>query len=190
MGTSVEEQQMSALGNIAKPGSYIRFFGRSSWSSAPDKSDIKRIKDFDPAARTVVIGTCASTIDDIPEDAEDDDKDYIRLRAGHFSCVSQSGLFLEKRPSDGGSAYETKLDMPNSFLFASMESAYLNQPQSAELEKGKADADEEERNKFEYLLGSAKPTARRVIGSSQAEKEDEKALAKALKKVQKGSKRY
>ncbi|EPE25969.1 hypothetical protein GLAREA_01881 [Glarea lozoyensis ATCC 20868] len=190
MGTSVEEQQMSALGNIAKPGSFIRFFGRSSWSSVPDKTEPKRIKDFDPTARNVVVGTCASTIDDIPGDAQDDDTDYIRLRAGHFGCVTQSGLFVEKQPSDGGSAYETKLDMPNSFLFASMKSAYMNQPPSAQLEDGKINKDEEERDKFEHLLGSAKPTTRRVTGRSQAETEDEKALKQALKKADKGSRRY
>jgi hypothetical protein len=150
-GTSLEEQQASALGNIAQPGSYIRFFTRSSWSSWTNEETTKRVKFFDPTARTVVVGTSPSTIDDIPGEAAHGEEEFIRLRSGYFGCVSQSGVFIDKKLTDAEPTHRTKLDMPNSFLFTCMESAYMDpsRHKNAELRCSNSD---KERYKLASLL--------------------------------------
>ena len=128
---SLEEQQISALGNLAQPGAYIQFFVGN-----PGKSHTtleKRLNYFDPKKRNVVIGTTPSTIDDIPIDTVDKGGEHVRIRNGHFGCVSQSGIYLSKK--DPGSnpntsespSFGTKIDLPHSYVYAWMESAVMPQ---------------------------------------------------------------
>jgi hypothetical protein len=126
---SLEEQQISALGSIAQPGSYTQFFvanpGRSH--TTPEK----RLNYFDPKKRNVVMGTTPSTIDNMPADAVDTADEHARIRGGHFGCVSQSGIYLSKKVPESSldasesPSFTTKIDIPHSYVYAWMESAVM-----------------------------------------------------------------
>lgn len=140
--TSPSDQQITALGNIAKPGSYIQFFTTHNAQSegeplfttgSPRKMSVS----------TTIVGTVPSTIDDIPTSkiAPDETVQTMRRRIGEFGCVSESGLFIQhtlaignttldknssyrqKRQSSSRSlpitrpSFETKLDLPYSYIY-------------------------------------------------------------------------
>jgi hypothetical protein len=128
--TSLEEQQTSALGNIAKPGSFIRFFARSSWTPWVDGEIPKVFKDFNPGIRTVVIGTSQSTVDMAPEKLSDGHETFVRFNVGSFRCSSQSGVFITKERSTDGTIHQTKLDMPGAFLLTCMELVFMDENRS------------------------------------------------------------
>lgn len=128
---SLEEQQISALGNLAQPGAHIQFFvGNPARSNTTPK---KRLNYFDPKKRSVVIGTTPSTIDDIPTKAVDMSNEHVRIRNAHFGCVSQSGIYLSKKDpvsnpnSSESPPFGTKIDLPHSYVYAWMESAVMPQ---------------------------------------------------------------
>jgi len=122
---SLEEQQISALGNIAKPGDYIQFFVGNRRKHI---SSEKRLNYGDPKKRSVVIGTAPSTIDDVPSPETSTE---IKIRPGHFGCASQSGIYISQKSSESkqfGSenpTFSSKVDMPHSYAYGWVESAVL-----------------------------------------------------------------
>jgi hypothetical protein len=162
-GTSLEEQQTSALGNIAKPGSFIRFFARTSWKPwvGVDSEAPKIFKSFDPATRTVVIGTSQSTIDMVPEELpQKGDETFIRFQSGAFRCSSQSGVFITKEPTTDGTTHKTKLDMPGAFLFTGMKSAYRHEilSKSSWLEGSHIESGDQESAKLASIFLELQPS--------------------------------
>jgi hypothetical protein len=122
---SIEEQQMSALGNIAKPGDYIQFFAKNPRWQKPSE---QRLLYLDPKKRSVVIGTNPSTIDDVPVP---ETSTQLRIFHGHFGCASQSGIYLSQKSTKSKhdepekSKSVSKIDLPYSYVYAWMESAVL-----------------------------------------------------------------
>ncbi|KAG9236915.1 hypothetical protein BJ875DRAFT_455230 [Amylocarpus encephaloides] len=128
----LEHQQTSALGKVAQPGAYIQFFGMRSPKQGWDRLLRVQMKWYDPACRSVIIGTCPNTIDDMPKQ---DNQKYgephtprIRVRAGQFGCVSETGIFIRQRQGGSKPDFETKLDLPYSYLMANMGSAIARDP--------------------------------------------------------------
>ncbi|PBP24601.1 V-type ATPase, C subunit family protein [Diplocarpon rosae] len=127
-GGSLEEQQASALGNLAQEGAYIQFF------VAHKKRPLADIEDFDPAhmmRTSIVFGSVPSTVDDFyparpPSSTQSAEKPIYHIRRGHFGFVSESGMFVRHSTvdsditsGDGASpALEsvTKIDLPYSYL--------------------------------------------------------------------------
>ena len=128
---SLEEQQTSALGNIAEPDAYIQFF-------VLDNNSPRQMPTRNPNPRrdgirqmSTVIGTIPSSIDDqrpddyAPGTVGDTQLDCER---GHFGAVSEAGIFLsapsmEKTTPTGGDsiirrrAIQTKIDLPYSYVY-------------------------------------------------------------------------
>lgn len=109
---TIEEQQTSALGSIAKPGSYIQFF------LAKGLSDTSRVEAYDARKLryTTILGAVPSTMDDIPAvntgivpELEGDER--IKYIPKCFGAVSESGIFIT-------TPYNTtsKLDIPFSYV--------------------------------------------------------------------------
>lgn len=110
---SVEEQQASALGNIARPNDFIQFF-----IATPEVSNPQATYSLGEQ-RDLVLGTVPSTIDDIPSIGSttpgNPEHNEIGLM-GHFGAVSESGIYLFSKTSHRSPAVETKLDIPHSYL--------------------------------------------------------------------------
>jgi len=127
-GGSLEEQQTSALGNIAQEGAYIQFFvARRDTSKAlpvPESSDVQV-----SMRRSAVFGAVPSTVDDIPTpraeldtNSTDTPASLFITRPGHFGFVSESGMFVRHglhRASSKPPAPDnfTKIDMPYSYFY-------------------------------------------------------------------------
>jgi hypothetical protein len=135
---SLEEQHASALGNMAQPGAYIQFFVADSSQiecgdhlHGPAKRHLKAAEMFQ---NSLVIGTVPSTIDDLPQPQKNNGQEasgirgsHIKIRLGHFGCVSESGMFLshtEVEPSHSDDQIEltnrqtsTKVDLPYSYFY-------------------------------------------------------------------------
>lgn len=115
---------MTALGNVARPGSYIQFIiaqdqGDLAASSAPENN-----QGNSKLRETTVLGTVASTIDNIPSSQQKDakstdgDQEAIVVREGHFGFVSEGGMFLRHESADTESRVcETKIDLPHSLIY-------------------------------------------------------------------------
>lgn len=115
---SLEEQQASALGNIARPDDFIQFFitGSEKQPNPPKRPD--------GHASSLVIGTIPSTIDDIassvsstPGNAEHNETSLM----GHFGAVSESGIYLDFDSLNEWTAsstpeFCTKVDIPYSYF--------------------------------------------------------------------------
>lgn len=128
---SLEDQQASALGTLAKEGHYVQFFTAKlkylnrKWHKNNLKNGYNKKRD-DEYARDVtsstVIGTTPSTRDQLPVSEEPrsieakDRKGLISTRPGHFGCVTESGLFLRRKSEETGT-WVTKVDLPYSYLF-------------------------------------------------------------------------
>jgi hypothetical protein len=97
---SIEQQQATALGDLASPGSFIQFYTADSVSMPSTSStSSSTVNDWN---LSVVIGTVPSTIDDVPDTSAkkskiDGGKDMEWL-CNHLGVVSESGIYLESRP--------------------------------------------------------------------------------------------
>lgn len=117
-GESLEEQQASALGNIAGPGSWIRFFVRKD-PLLPDYEERGIVKPSNPWSKNVTFGTARDTIDTVNNEriVVGQDK-LVGYRPGHFGCQSYSGMFLRRKLHLDGPEITTKIDMPGSYIYA------------------------------------------------------------------------
>ncbi|KAH7363820.1 hypothetical protein BKA65DRAFT_489714 [Rhexocercosporidium sp. MPI-PUGE-AT-0058] len=125
-GGSLEDQQTSALGNIAQEGAFIQFFvARRQRSIVP----VRRQGTYKYLMkRSAVFGAVPSTVDDIPppQRAANEDAstgtESIHIRRGHFGFVSESGMFIRHGPAhkpDRSPTADkfTKVDMPYSYFY-------------------------------------------------------------------------
>ncbi|KAL3424710.1 v-type c subunit family protein [Phlyctema vagabunda] len=124
------EEQDSALGKVALPGSIIQFL--IPWQQRG--SNIPNLLPQFLFSDTTVFGTVPSTIDSVPTDVKTDDapetpqpKKRSRYYHGLFGAVSESGLFLNYKAkvsevsdtADGDllpSRIQTKLDVPYTYI--------------------------------------------------------------------------
>lgn len=122
---SLEEQQTSALGNIAQEGASIQFFvaGKHRENGEGVAYDVAGI-----LRKTLVLGGVPSTVDDVPKsNQENPDKKLYSLPA-HFGCVSESGIYLQDKDLISMSTdeitstepnaipHQTKIDLPFSYV--------------------------------------------------------------------------
>ncbi|KAK0100316.1 hypothetical protein ONS95_008273 [Cadophora gregata] len=130
-GGSLEEQQNSALGNIAQEGALIQFFvARRDPSPHKYQPRVDCIEGRKPSMRqSAVFGAVPSTVDDIPtpapetsEESTDKPRDPFTFRYGHFGFVSESGMFVrhsqhptpdQPLPPDSFA----KVDLPYSYFY-------------------------------------------------------------------------
>lgn len=141
---SLEEQQASALGNIAHPNAVIQFFlanGEMISRPLPDtfqgnepvEASQKRTY-ADMFQTATVFGAVPSTVDIIPTfespASVTTPGDSIEFRKGLFGAVSESGMYYDSTvPKDIISgehvtrpvAISTKIDLPYSYLFRDYE---------------------------------------------------------------------
>jgi hypothetical protein len=124
-GGSIEEHQASALGNIAKPNSFIQFFAMEGKNASPVRltdPQPRRSPMDDRYRMHTVLGTVPSTVDQTPtrprkrpksqkyetfrarwwrrrglglKTGSPNWKDNVIFRSGHFGAVSESGLYLD-----------------------------------------------------------------------------------------------
>ena len=126
---SIEDQQSSALGNIAEVDALIQFFVANT--TVPFAAPPQHPVHGNLSRRTTVIGAVPSTIDDpkVDEDPSPLKTDHIFLPR-HFGAVSESGLFLtalrHKDTSNSGkeisnkAPIHTKIDLPYSYVYSDM----------------------------------------------------------------------
>ncbi|KAH8657449.1 hypothetical protein BGZ60DRAFT_434418 [Tricladium varicosporioides] len=124
LSPSFEEHQISALGNVAQPGSYIQFFASAKSDDTWRKFNYVATKPHtywgNTSLRSAAFGTIRSTIDeDLSDDTSPSDTPVVPI-SGAFGCCSQTGLFTRRwqQNDDGtGRFVETKIDLPQSFLY-------------------------------------------------------------------------
>ncbi|EKD17223.1 V-type ATPase, C subunit family protein [Drepanopeziza brunnea f. sp. 'multigermtubi' MB_m1] len=126
---SMEEQQASALGNVAQEGSFVQFF-----AAHPSRPQSTQEFSNGPATRSsIIFGSVPSTVDDItsaqPFANVPEGKQLYDLRLGQFGFVSESGLFIHHGSRNVNAAlaqdasvgpglgeHFTKIDLPYSYL--------------------------------------------------------------------------
>jgi hypothetical protein len=130
---TVDEQQISALGNIAQEGAFIQFL-----VAAQDNSEGVSLRKpnsgyIDSTLRSTVVGAVPNAVDEIhglrQEKQTDNEtlKDGIQVYPGHFGCVSESGMFLHRPLAESKNRrkdlkrdmpmVETKIDLPYSYIY-------------------------------------------------------------------------
>ena len=120
-GDLVDEQQISALGNLASPDSYVQFFAANSAERNEESpSGLTRRNIYRPRS-TALLGTVPSTIDNVPEPPKAPQpsvEEPIISCLGHFGAVSESGLFVDTKwtGNKAVNTIRTKLDLPYSTL--------------------------------------------------------------------------
>lgn len=132
---SLEEQQASALGNLAQEGAFIQFLVADSNITPVDF--YSRVKlHTDATRRSTVIGVVPSTVDEMAPISEDNgsskaDKPLeVRIWLGHFGCVSESGMFIKRsnpspsldqvnssKTAELFPPIDTKVDLPFSYIY-------------------------------------------------------------------------
>lgn len=135
-----EDQQASALGDIAKPGDYVQFFAaniqkpREPAVFEPEEpADLPKSPDPDYWRRSLVFGTAPSTIDDLPSTPQKRCHEPVILQKGHFGAVSERGMYinLPSRQERGGRdnpVVQSKIDLPYSFSYTDLKSATEETP--------------------------------------------------------------
>ena len=119
---SLDNGQIQALGNIAKPGSWVQFL--ISYNPMPGRpivtADISTVEPGFESASNLSFGCMASTVDDMPQPSADpsvpsDDKEprpSVNGFYGHFGAMSEAGIFI--RATENGVVTSSKIDVPNS----------------------------------------------------------------------------
>jgi hypothetical protein len=121
---SLEEQQTSALGNIAQEGASIQFFvaGKHRENGESVAYDVTGI-----VRKTVVLGGVPSTVDDVPKSNQENPDKKLYSLPGHFGCVSESGIYLQDKDlismstgeitsTEPKAVPQTKIDLPFSYV--------------------------------------------------------------------------
>lgn len=117
--------QIQALGNIAKPGSSIQFYiSEEAGASVPGNDAVPRPKaPRHHVVNSLAFGCIPSTIDDIPvassiSNMSGDEKRFlpgIHVIKGQFSAQSDSGIFISLKK--GYRALSSKVDVPHSTVW-------------------------------------------------------------------------
>lgn len=132
---SLEEQQASALGNIANEHSFIQFF-LAKESKRESKDQKER-----PISSSVSIGTTPSTIDEISIPVGNDVRGLEDLYSipGHFGAVSESGMYYSSNtihhlPTKDRieRSVKTKIDVPYSYFSQTFRTRMTREEQAME----------------------------------------------------------
>jgi hypothetical protein len=117
---SLDEQKVSALGNIAQEGAFIQFL-----VAAKSQDPVESLEETEPeyvesTRRSTVVGVVPSTVDDIHDEQQERPAFDLQVYLGHFGCVSESGVFLRvirEKVSAKKAEVETKIDLPYSYIY-------------------------------------------------------------------------
>jgi hypothetical protein len=115
---SIADQQASALGRLAKEGDYIQFFTTEKNIRIPETNTT-----LEQGKNSIVIGAISSTRDHMPTfheegSPETETSNHLpHVQIGHFGCVSESGIFLERLDAKSRK-FVTKIDLPHSYFFS------------------------------------------------------------------------
>lgn len=119
---SVDNNQIQALGNIAKPGFWVQFLISHSITPATplETVDLDTLTPGSKSTISLSFGCTASTVDDIPQSSadpsapskEDDIQPVVSGYYGHFGAMSEAGIFI--RIVENGVVTGSKIDVPNS----------------------------------------------------------------------------
>lgn len=122
LSDSVDNDQIQALGNIAKPGSWVQFLiSYNLMSSRPIGTvDVGTVEPGFESASNLSFGCIASTVDDMPQPSSDpsvpsNDNNHrysVSGFYGHFGAMSEGGIFI--RATENGVVTSSKIDVPNS----------------------------------------------------------------------------
>ncbi|TAQ89024.1 hypothetical protein B7494_g2669 [Chlorociboria aeruginascens] len=149
----IEEQNTSALGNIAWRNSFIQFFvpyapGKKhrEYPTPQQKSSRER----SPFRQSLVFGTIPSTVDKLipsspsPQSNSSNGRPQYSdasLQAGHFGAVSETGLFLDatkiptfshnKKKVLSRPKIRTKVDLPYSYFYTDLQPEDLQKSKTA-----------------------------------------------------------
>jgi len=119
---SVNKDQIQALGNIAKPGSWVQFLISYNLTSSRPIFTVEP-GTVDPGSESVSnlsFGCIASTIDEMPQPSAGpsvpsdsiDTRPSVNGFYGHFGAMSEVGIFI--RATGNGVVTSSKIDVPNS----------------------------------------------------------------------------
>ncbi len=115
---SPDRQQVSALGNLAQEGAFIQFLVAPKTFESLEESD-EEYAEF--TRQSTVFGVVPSTVDDIPDETQEEAEFKLQVHHGHFGCVSESGLFFRGLQAKTGPSnprvVETKIDLPYSYAY-------------------------------------------------------------------------
>lgn len=119
---SLNDDQIQALGNIAKPGSWVQFLisQNITLSRLTDAVDLGTKGSEFESATNLYFGCIASTVDDIPQPLSDpstssegkDTQVSTNGYRGQFGAMSEAGIFI--RAIEDGVVTSSKIDVPNS----------------------------------------------------------------------------
>ena len=139
---ALDEQQASALGNVAQQGAFIQFLVAAKHDEAVDPLIEKERGYVDSALGSTVVGVVPSTVDEIHDISQNGDQQMpkldVQVYLGHFGCVSESGMFLQRNGKSTTPVIETKIDLPYSYVYRE---SPLNIYKEAESEKEVASPD-------------------------------------------------
>jgi hypothetical protein len=119
---SADNEHVQALGNIAKPGSWVQFLisHQPSPKRPVDTVDSSNVKPGFEFINCLSFGCIPSTVDDMPKSSSDpsmlsDEKDLLPSVygfEGHFGAMSEAGIFI--RAIENGVVTSSKIDVPYS----------------------------------------------------------------------------
>jgi hypothetical protein len=128
----VENEQVSGLGNIAEPGSWIQFLISPSLTPGEPSvvdSALGGVPTADSGNANLVFGWVPSTIDDMPQQPSDPSDStggkrekgkqgpQIEVFDGFFGAQSEAGIFIHGAAD--GFAIDSKIDIPYSKVICS-----------------------------------------------------------------------
>ena len=121
----LDEQQASALGNVAQEGDFIQFLVAAKNDEGPVNSlPRNEPEEVDFTQSSTVVGVVPSTVDDVHDEIKNvSTTSNIQIYPGHFGIVSESGIFLggvKEKKTDNGKvirSIETKIDLPFSYFY-------------------------------------------------------------------------
>ena len=153
-GLSAEDEQRQALGDIAKPGDFIRFYMAVNPplhedSLDPSDEDSPTIVDEGTEADFVigaenVVGCIPSSIDDVPVQSEDKPSADFILYPSLFGALTEHGMYIsrhdtpESKRTGERKTQLTKIDLPYS-RFGQKQDVDRNAQQEGAAENGEGE---------------------------------------------------
>lgn len=129
-----DAEQARALGQIAKPGTYIQFLIAHQQldqlpGAAPplNNAELLEPREADGAPPSILIGCIPSTIDDIPlpplETSEDEARSDLVVDYNRLSILSEKGLYLRRQNVEQVDKPDhfTRVDIPGGVIKGQVE---------------------------------------------------------------------
>ncbi|KFY26361.1 hypothetical protein V493_04131 [Pseudogymnoascus sp. VKM F-4281 (FW-2241)] len=124
-----DAEQTRALGQIAKPGSYIQFLIAHQQldqlaGAAPslNNAELLEARGLDGTTPSILLGCIPSTIDDIPlpplETPGDEARQELAVAYNQLSILSEKGLYLRREDAEQAHkpAHFTRVDIPGGII--------------------------------------------------------------------------